>query len=319
MPLTAELAEPMKVKEISFKRILFATDFTDASNRALNHAVAFAKRYDAELLVVHAVAPEPREPVPLDPLPRELDAEWMEADQEMARLAKSAAFDGVAHKEIVRRGDVVDVIADVIRKQKCDLLLTGTHGRRGLAKIALGSIAEQILHMTECPVLTVGPGVPAIPKDGIKISKILFATDFGPASQKAFPYALAFANSFHAKLVLLHMIEPMPASEVTPAAYGPPAYAAEEFSKWEEKRIRESQKRLQALAENVDLPFAPVLQVGTDLVPEGILEAAKSAESDLIVMGVNHTDSPKLASHFPWVLTSEVIRKAKCPVLTVCV
>jgi nucleotide-binding universal stress UspA family protein len=60
----------------------------------------------------------------------------------------------------------------------------------------------------------------------------------------------------------------------------------------------------------------PAFEVGMDFLPEGILETAKHYKSDVIVMGANHTDAPRFAAHLPWALTSEVIRKAKCPVLT---
>jgi nucleotide-binding universal stress UspA family protein len=60
----------------------------------------------------------------------------------------------------------------------------------------------------------------------------------------------------------------------------------------------------------------PVFEVGMDFLPEGILETAKHCGADLIVMGANHTETPRLAAHLPWALTSDVIRKAKCPVLT---
>ena len=320
MPVSTEAVSSISQSEIRFRRILFATDFSDASNRALNYALALAQRHKAELLTVHAVEPEPREAVPLDPLPRELDAAWMKAEEAMQRLRGSAPFNGLSHREIVRRGEVLDVLNQIIRREKCDLLLTGTHGRRGLAKLALGSIAEQILHLTVCPVLTVGPFVHAVPQIAVDITRILFATDFGAASRKAFSFAVGLAKSYQAKLTLLHLIEPMPVAEITPAAYGPPSYAAEEFGKWQEARKHESEARLKNLADSVEgLPFAPVIEVGTDLIPEGILETARSSDTDLIVMGVNHADSPRLASHFPWVLTSEVIRKAKCPVLTWCV
>jgi nucleotide-binding universal stress UspA family protein len=319
MPVTVDVGESVEPKGIvGLKRILLATDFSDASERALYYALALAHRYDSEIFVVHAVQPEAREAVPLDPLPRELDAEWVKADRQMEQTAKSVTFDGVQHKEIVRRGEVLDVVSRVMHEEGCDLLVTGTHGRRGLAKLALGSIAEQMLHLETCPVLTVGPCVPAIPKSGIQISKVLFATDFGPASTKALPYATAFAKEFRARLVLLHMIEPMPVAEITPAAYGPPAYAAEEFSKWQLARKRESQARLRKLVEFDGLVPSPTFEVGMDLVPAGILETARHSEANLIVMGVNHKESPRLASHFPWALTSEVVRKAKCPVLTVC-
>jgi nucleotide-binding universal stress UspA family protein len=94
-------------------------------------------------------------------------------------------------------------------------------------------------------------------------------------------------------------------------------YAAQELAKWQSARERESENKLTGLLPS-GVPWAskPTFVVGMDLLPEGILETAKLHKSELIVMGANHTETPRLAAHLPWALTSEVIRKARCPVLT---
>ena len=315
--IVAEPTRAIKLEKIEFKRVLLATDFSDASERALSYALGFVARYSSDLFIAHATEPEPRESVPLDPLPRELDRARIEAERQMKRIGKSAKLRDVPHNMIVERGGVWDVLSNIIEREHIDLLIMGTHGRRGFTKLALGSVAEEVLHLAPCAVLTVGPNVVPAPAGAVDFHHVIIAADFGEASTRALPYAIELAQDCGGQLVLLHMVEPMPVAEIAPAAYGPPIYAAQELAKWQSVRKRESQERLADLLPS-GIPWAckPIFEVGMDFLPEGILETAKHYKSDLIVMGANHSDAPRLAAHLPWAITSEVIRKAKCPVLT---
>ena len=223
----------------------------------------------------------------------------------------------VEHRLLVERGQVWDVLASVIQREDVDLLVLGTRGRGGLKKLALGSVAEQVLRLAKCPVLTVGPHAQPASSGTVEFRRILFATDFGPASTKAFSYALSLAEDYQAKLVLLHMVPPMPGPDVGPA-YGPSAYLAEEFMNWQRKMRAESTKKLKhMIPPKAKLVLEPEYLAGMDFLPEGILSAAAAHKTDLIVMGANRTASPRVAAHMPWVLTHEVICHALCPVLTV--
>jgi len=81
--MSALAQEQERKQSIQFKQVLAATDFSTASAGALSFALAIARRYGSMLSVVHAVPSEPREPIPLEPLPRELNRRRLEADQQM--------------------------------------------------------------------------------------------------------------------------------------------------------------------------------------------------------------------------------------------
>jgi nucleotide-binding universal stress UspA family protein len=318
MSVIAELSEIKQKDKLGFARILFATDFSDVAQRAFTYAAALASRYGSELFIVHAIEPEPRGPVPLDPLPRELDRMRLDAERQMKRFIRAAKLNGRSYQAVVRRGEVWDVLSSLAEREHIDLLVLGTHGRKGLAKLALGSVAEHVVHVAACPVLTVGPNVPPADSGAANFATVLFAVDFGAASVKALPYAIRIAEDCRSQLVLLHMLEPIPVSEIAAAAYGPPILAAQELEKWQSTKKHEVLARLKKLIPApANLATAPMFETTVDLLPEGILESAKAQKADLIVMGTNRTDAPRLASHLPWALISEVIRKAKCPVLTV--
>jgi nucleotide-binding universal stress UspA family protein len=305
-------------QSIEFKHILVATDFSDASQRALAYALAIARRYSSALSVVHAIPPEPREPIPIEPLPRELNRRRLEAEQQMKRLGEEARINDPTDHLLVERGRVFDVIASVIQRENVDLLVLGTRGRGGLKKLALGSVAEEVLRLAPGPVLTIGPNVPPAGSGPAEFRRILFATDFGPACAKGLRYALSMAEDYRAKLVLLHMVPPMPIPDLGPAAYGPAVYVAEALTNWQGTMRDESARKLrELLPPNTKLAAEPEYVVGMDFLPEGILDTATAHRTDLIVMGANRTASPRVAAHMPWALTHEVICHAKCPVLTV--
>ena len=118
-------------KRIEFKHIVMATDFSAASERALGYAIAMARRYGAGISLVHAISPEPQESVPMDPLPRELDIDWAEAERAMAQLAEDSQLKHLRHATTLKRGRVWDVLSSAIRNERFDLLVLGTHGRGG--------------------------------------------------------------------------------------------------------------------------------------------------------------------------------------------
>src|SRR5579863_652640 len=308
MAALAAAAEPKEKRKALFKRILLATDFSSASEGAFAHAVAIAKRYGSELFIVNAIPPEPREFVPLDPMPHELNRERTEAEKQMKHWVQDARVKDLTCHAITERGKVWDVLSDVLQRESIDLLVIGTHGRGGFKKLALGSVAEHLLRLAPCPVLTVGPHVSPIPTGSADFREILYATDFGSASAKAFPYALALAQDCRAELVLLRMVQRMPVADISAVAYGPPVYAAQDLTKWQNERRQESEEKLRKLIpRDAMLASEPVYMVGMDFLPKGNLDAAKLYKSELIVMGANRSASPQLASRVPWSVTHEVI------------
>jgi nucleotide-binding universal stress UspA family protein len=142
------------------RRLLHATDFSPASTRAFKYAVDLATMHRAQLVILHVMAPpalgipgegyvtpavyETLEASARSQAGRRLDAIVARAKKAGAR-ARGLLLEGVPHELIVRS----------VRSQKADLLVIGTHGRSGLAKFFLGSVANRLVSMAACPVLTV--------------------------------------------------------------------------------------------------------------------------------------------------------------------
>ena len=88
-----------------------------------------------------------------------------------------------------------------------NLFVIGTHGRRGVEKMLLGSIAEEILRCAQRPVLMVGPESSVAPETEARPRRILYATDFSPESEPAMHYACTLAKEYKATLFFLHVAE----------------------------------------------------------------------------------------------------------------
>ena len=314
------LAEP-KIHDSSnktslFRNILVAADFSHASTSALSAAIALAAENDAHLSVIHVLRSDWR--YEMVESPPELDLERLDADRRLKKLIDDLRPERQIDSKVLKNGPIAAAILSVATESGSDLLVVGTCGRRGLSKFALGSVSEELLRRAPCPVLTVGPHAHRpIPQITPCFQTILFATDFGQGSTKALPVLLALTKANQGKLILLHMISPVPASSANLTAYAPATIAADEVEQWNGSlRNRALQQLRQSLPADHGLECEPEYLVGTDYLPEGILTAANQFKVNLIVMGANHTAAARLAAHFPWTAVHEVLVHAPCPVLT---
>lgn len=146
------------MSQVPPKRILVATDFSDTAKAALEYALALAKPLSAEIVLVHAWE------IPLYAFPDGAMIptglfEGLEAasDEALQGAVKGAAASGVPLRGVLRMGPPWREIVAVAESEKVDLVVIGTHGRRGVARMVLGSVAERVVRTSPCPVLTVGP------------------------------------------------------------------------------------------------------------------------------------------------------------------
>jgi nucleotide-binding universal stress UspA family protein len=142
-----------------FKRILVASDLSPVSKGAHATAVLFAKATRSELMFLHVIEPvSPNVPTEfVQPVVFEtMEAENRQrAERQIARLASAARRSGVRAKTMLLAGPPARQIIRVARTYDADLLVMGTHARRGLAKTMFGSVASYVLTRAPCPVVTV--------------------------------------------------------------------------------------------------------------------------------------------------------------------
>ena len=301
---------------ITLKNILFATDFSAASEAALPYAAAISRRYGSQLHLIHVMSPAqnifpsaPGDPITLELLHPSL---FENASNRMATLASQVQ--NLPNHTYIGCGGVRESLSKAIRKHNIDLLVVGTHGRTGMGKFILGSKAEEILRQAPCPVLTVGPNLsggfrlPSVAEEGetlapvdISVRQIVYATDFSPESLAAAPFATSLAQEFQAGLTLLHVME-----KYTPVARRPTP-------------VELALRRLEKLVpEQAELWCSPKPSVQFGSPADCILQEALHSRADLIVLGVRSaTAHLGVATHLPWATAHKVIAQAHCPVLTV--
>ncbi|MGC2324839.1 MAG: universal stress protein [Terriglobales bacterium] len=283
------------------KSVLVATDFSEASQKPLRHALAIARHYGAKLYFAHVVSSLGFNLAGADALNAATEAAKRDANQLETRLVESGALAGLHHEFIIGQGAVWEVLNRIIRQEQVDLIVSGARGSRGLRKLLLGSVAEQIFRYADCMVFTVGPGsYQETRADQIVPNRtFLFATDFSEASLHALPYAVSYANQFGAKLVLLHVIPtaPNPKGLVHTAAL----QALEDVSRKGTLKVK---------------PECVVEFCPAGPISEKILEKAEKLKVDLIIMGLRRSKHVEASSHAPWATAYEVVCGAGCPVVT---
>jgi universal stress protein A len=141
------------------RRILHASDFSPASRAAFAKSIELAKTHRATLFVLHVltvVLPYAGEGyIPPKIWDDIAEGQRRGAQRELDRLLARARRAGVRVKGLLVVGTPYETITRMARRQRADLLVLGTHGRTGLSKMLLGSVAERVLRTASCPVVTV--------------------------------------------------------------------------------------------------------------------------------------------------------------------
>jgi|SRR5689334_16057683 nucleotide-binding universal stress UspA family protein len=281
--------------QISLKNILYATDFSRYSDAALPFALSMARKYGSRLFTVNVVSVLPFPSAPPTQALQALAAQGVrEARESMQRV--EARCKEIPHEALIRRGEIWTEIAKIVKEKEIDMIVCGTHGRTGVNKLLLGSVAENIYRHAPCPVLTVGPSVSGEPESVGDIHSILYPTDFTAESVAAAAYAISLAQENQARLYLLNVTE-------TPTS----AAVGQEIA----GRLRD----LVALRD-AGLSCAPKALVDFGDPAHKITELAEELMVDLIVLGPRRAAIFPAASHLPATTAQYVVSRAICPVLT---
>lgn len=286
---------------VALKRILIATDFSPASERALWHGLAIARRFGASVDIVHIVDSLGFRMTGADVVGQAVDLAQRDLQKMEAALLRSGPLSGIPHRMLVEEEsrEVWEALCRLTRDNDIDLVVLGTHGRTGLKKLILGSVAEEVFRHSPCPVLTVGPHVVTeIIAEGSP-QHTLFPTDLSRESLQALPFALEAARRCDAELTLLHVV---------------PEFVGEAAGD-RERVVEAIRSQLQALVpEDAGLARTPIFVVERGYFPAVILEFADAHQIDLIVLGLRSPEP--YADRLVWQYAYEIVCQARSPVLT---
>ena len=286
---------------ISITKILCPVDFFPASDAAVKHAVGLAANYDARVHLLHVITP-------LLPTAYEYAIDTTDimgsleksATEELNKLAAQAKEAGV-HADIeIRIGDVYEEIKQTIEEERPELLVMGTHGRRGVERWFMGSTTEKMLRHSPVPMLTIsgmGEKVTAAPS----FRRILVTTDFSDGTADALAYAFSVAQENDARITVMHVIHDA---------------AADVSGKYRDSLIQGVEKQLADLVPPEARNWCDVVTyVETGVPYRIILRTLEDERVDLLVMNIHGKgmlDRALLGS-----TAERVVRAASCPVMLI--
>ena len=288
-------------------RILCPVDFSEESRHAIDYATAIARWYNASLTGLYVYSPmfTPDPGSPEDELKR-LHAETL--------ACFTGAAVGVSLEVIVDVGRPAHQILARAAALPADLIVMGTHGASGFEHLVLGSVTEKILRKAPCPVLTVPPR--ARTASSLPFKRLVCAVDFSEWSLKALEMTFSLARESDAAVTLVHVIE-WPWHEPPPPRLSDlPREQATALAEFRRSLEQSAMAQLKALtpAAMLDRDEAANRVVhGTPHVE--VLRVAADTHADLIVMGVHGRNAADLLLFGS--TTSQLVRRATCPVLTV--
>ena len=293
---------------LAINKILFPTDFSECAEHAFSHAAELAAFFDAEVHVFHTrVRPLSYYPALkhlLDEAERQNKLEMLDNEEQVMRapvgdqvIVISAEKTGqAAYEEIISYSKEHDI----------DLIVMGTHGRRGPKRLFIGSTAERVVRLSNCPVLTLRSDADSV--NPLNLKHVLVPVDFSDFSIDAIAYASELAKSWNAKITLLNVIE----EAVLPTVYGvepTSVFHADHLFKESARMIAQLKSKSLESYENVDT------KVIVGHAAFSITEFASENNVDLIVIPTHGLTG--LKRFLMGSVAEHVVRNAQCAVLTV--
>jgi nucleotide-binding universal stress UspA family protein len=305
---------------IAIGQILCPLDFSTISDRALEHAAALARRHASRLLLMHVVplAPVPPAPpstpaagFPVSEIPQTVEGQedvLHRMLEQIERRAEPLRASGLTVETLVREGGIVGTVLKEAERLPIDLIVLGSHGLSGFERLVMGSVAEKVLRKAPCPVLSVGPPVseedPAARRP-VRFARVLCPIDFSEPSIRALEYALSIADDASTELVLLYVREKV----IYPFLPLKRTFGDQEI---DDAMAHQLQSLLPANARDF---CTPRVLVRHGRPHEEIREQAREMAADVIVLGVHGRG---ILERFVFgSVTSQLVRSASCPVLTV--
>jgi nucleotide-binding universal stress UspA family protein len=300
---------------MSFRNILFPTDFTPHARSALKYAAAFAREGGGRVVLFSVQTA--KVPANLMTLPAHLleeeETQWLkQVRHEVKDLLTDPLFDRLEVEPVIVEGEPAHEIAKAVRDYDIDLVTVVTHGRRGLSRALWGSTAEEIIAEAPCPVLTIRPPQHDFVEHRghqteIRLNRILLATNFRPSSIAATHLARELAGATRAELHAVYVIGDY---------FEQISVMFPEGGRSALSRMRADVKdRMQAFAGESRNTILTHIAEGRPYAE--IVRLAAETDADLIVIGTSvHASlfggAPALGSEI-----ERVVRNAPCPVLCV--
>ena len=295
---------------LTLRRILVPTDFSPCAEQALAHAAFLARGYGASIDLAHVIPVAPG--YPLAGVRAEDTEDAAEVERRLREIVDDEGLGNVDVRTHVTRGEdgVGTTLLDTASNVDADLIVLGTHGRRGMRRLFLGSEAEEVIRGSDRPVLAVRQQQPSA--DPADIGRVLVPLDLSEHSVGALEHAVDLARQYEAHLHLLHVVQPLPDYEL-PGIYQSSLPPRTDVT---DALTDSAREELAGLAEQVDLPTSRVhwdVQHGDPA--SVIVDTAEDDGADLIVLASHGRTG--LERFLMGSVAEKTIRLAPCPVFVV--
>jgi len=295
---------------LKIRKVLVPTDFSSCAHAALAQGVAMAEQLGAELHLLHVMLSHDEDPYSLVYQVAEREEIYRQQEElctdKMKELAAAEAGGLQVHRHLRRAFSVAPAILEVTGEQGIDFLVLGGHGRRGLRRFLLGSVAEEVVRLAPCPVLTVREQGEPVAFD--RLGRVLVPVDFSEHSRVALRAAKDLATR-DTVLELVHVVE----IPVYPHYYDVLHDPSQEYAFPQVAvKVEDGIARFAQAAGGPEV--ASQVKVLEGPAAASITEYAERVGADLIVIATHGLSGLKhllLGS-----VTEKVVRSAKCPVLT---
>ena len=285
----------------TFEKILFPVDMSDNCTATAPFVEALAKKFNAELILLHVLE-----------IPPAYFTDWYGymslVDTQAIRDARQGEFEqylkdrfaGLRVRRFLDEGDTARVVIKYAEEHAADLIMMPTHGFGVFRSLLLGSVTAKVLHDALCPVWT-AVHVEEAPPISTSFERIMCAVDLTESSIATMRFASHLAHDFNAKLWLVHAV---PAPEA-----GPERYFDVDLQKFLEEDARKTIGKMQESAGVV-----AQLCMGAGDVAHVVREAALHHDADLVVTGRGHATRTlgRLRTN-----VYGIIRQSPCPVISV--
>lgn len=294
----------------TLRRILVPTDFSPCAEQALAHAAFLARQYDAAIHLVHVVPVAPGYPLAGVQATETKDAG--EVERRLRDLVDDHDLGDLDVRCHAERGEegVGRVLLETAANVDADLIVLGTHGRRGVRRLFLGSEAEEVIRGADRPVLAVRQLDPSAEPSAIH--RVLVPVDLSEHSTRALAHAVELARRYDAHLHLLHVVQPLPDYEL-PGIYQSSLPPRTDVT---DALTDSAHEELAGLTEQIDLPAGRVRADVQHGDPASVIvDTAAEDDIDLIVLASHGRTG--LERFLMGSVAEKTIRSAPCPVFVV--
>ncbi len=291
------------------QRILCPIDFSEFSTRAFHHSLSLAEHYRSSLVALHVVE---MWKYPFADYAATDGGDYgnmkkslhQGAKQHLQEFVNRYPHEGIHPELAICEGRARDSILSFAQREKVELIVMGTHGRRGFDRLVLGSATDRVMREASCPVLAVRQPPHEAVAAGESghyvhhLNRILICTDFSEDSERALDFSISVAKEYDAELTVMHVVEEVPTQAETEEIF---ATAKQRL----EKLIPEEKR------DGIEVKTA----VRKGKPYQRIVEYAQETEIDLVTIGVHGAGSLDRAVFGS--TTYRVIQLGPCPVLAV--